>query len=164
VAGDVPATQGDRESLVLNYITPHGKWHIHSTYFDNLRMLTLSRGVEPCWLNDKDAERIGIKDNDWVEVYNNNGVMVTRAVVSARVQPGTCMIYHSPERTISVPKSQIRGGRRAGGHNSLTRTRINPVLLAGGYAQFTYGFNYWGPTGPNRDTHTVVRKLERLEW
>jgi nitrate reductase alpha subunit len=155
---------GDGESLVLNYITPHGKWHIHSTYYDNLRMLTLSRGMEPCWLNDKDAAAIGIQDNDWVEVFNDNGVMVTRTAVSARVQQGTCMIYHSPERTISIPKSQVRGGRRAGGHNSLTRTRINPVLLAGGQAQFTYGFNYWGPTGSNRDTFCVVKKLERLEW
>ena len=32
----------------LNYLTPHGKWHIHSTYGDNHRMLTLSRGIEPC--------------------------------------------------------------------------------------------------------------------
>jgi nitrate reductase alpha subunit len=160
--GVTPVEEGS--SLVLNYLTPHGKWHIHSTYYDNLRMLTLSRGMEPCWLNDKDAETIGIRDNDWVEVFNDNGVMVTRAAVSRRVQQGTCMIYHAPERTISIPKSQIRGRRRAGGHNSLTRTRINPVLLAGGQAQFTYGFNYWGPTGFNRDTFCVVQKLSRLEW
>ena len=43
-------------------------------------MLTLSRGVEPFWLNDKDAAEIGVLDNDWVEVYNDNGVIVTRAV------------------------------------------------------------------------------------
>ena len=154
----------DDQSLLLNYLTPHGKWHIHSTYSDNHRMLTLSRGIEPCWLNDKDAAKIGVEDNDWVEVYNDNGVVVTRASVSSRVQPGTCMIYHATERTLSVPKSQLRGKRRAGAHNSLTRTRINPVQLAGGYAQFTYNFNYWGPTGPNRDTHCLVRKLSKLEW
>ncbi|CAG0940593.1 nitrate reductase / nitrite oxidoreductase, alpha subunit Nitrobacter [Anaerolineae bacterium] len=163
--GDVVKSPVDSASLVLNYITPHGKWHIHSTYYDNHRMLTLSRGMEPCWINDKDAEQVGINDNDWVEVYNDNGVMVTRAAVSARVQRGTCMVYHAPERTISIPKSQIRGGRRGGAHNSLTRTRINPVQLAGGYAQFTYGFNYWGPIGIfTRDTYAVVRKLEKLEW
>ena len=163
--GDIVRSPNGDGTLVLNYITPHGKWHIHSTYYDNHRMLTLSRGIEPCWINDRDAERIGVRDNDWVEVYNDNGVMVTRAAVSARVQPGTCMVYHSPERTISIPKSQVRGGRRGGGHNSLTRTRINPVQLAGGYAQFTYGFNYWGPIGIfTRDTYVVVRRLERLEW
>ncbi len=163
--GDVVRSPQDENSIVLNYITPHGKWHIHSTYYDNHRMLTLSRGIEPCWINDRDADKIGVQDNDWVEVYNDNGVMVTRAAVSHRVQSGTCMIYHSPERTISIPKSQVRGGRRGGGHNSLTRTRINPVQLAGGYAQFTYGFNYWGPIGVfTRDTYAVVRKLEKLEW
>ncbi|HEX7110822.1 MAG TPA: nitrate reductase subunit alpha, partial [Mizugakiibacter sp.] len=30
--------------IVLNFITPHQKWGIHSTYTDNLIMLTLSRG------------------------------------------------------------------------------------------------------------------------
>ena len=59
--------------------------------------------------------------------------MVTRAVVSARIPQGICIIYHSPERTIGVPKSPLRGGRRAGGHNSLTRVRLKPVLMAGGY-------------------------------
>jgi len=165
LTGDIVESPVDDKSLVLNYITPHGKWNIHSTYKDNHRMLTLSRGMDPVWINDKDAERIGLVDNDWVEVYNDNGVVVTRANVSARVQPGTCLYYHAVERTIYVPKSQVRGGKRAGGHNSLTRTRINPVQVAGGYAQFTYMFNYWGPIGVfTRDTYTVIRKLDKLEW
>jgi nitrate reductase alpha subunit len=42
---------------------------------------------------------------------------------------------------------------------------MNPVQVAGGYAQFTFGFNYWGPIGIfTRDTHAVVRALEKLEW
>jgi nitrate reductase alpha subunit len=158
--GDLRNTEDDGRSIMLNYLTPHGKWHIHSTYYDNLRMLTLSRGIEPFWMNEEDAEEIGIVDNDWVEAYNDNGVVVTRAVVSHRVPRGVCIFYHSPERTISVPKSPLRGNRRAGGHNSLTRTRLKPVLMMGGYGQFTYGFNYWGPTGVNRDTHVMVRKLK----
>lgn len=163
--GDIVTSNVDDDCLVLNYITPHGKWNIHSTYKDNLRMLTLSRGMDPIWINDKEAEKIGLVDNDWVEVYNDNGVVVTRVAVSSRVQPGTCLYYHAVERTIYIPKSQERGGKRAGGHNSLTRTRINPILLAGGYAQFTYGFNYWGPIGiMTRDTYCVVKKLEKLEW
>jgi nitrate reductase alpha subunit len=151
-------------SKMLNYLTPHGKWHIHSTYGDNQRMTTLSRGVEPFWMNDHDAAEIGIADNDWVEVYNDHGVVVTRAVVSARIPPGVCIQYHSPERTFSVPKSPLRNYRRAGGHNSLTRTRLKPNLLVGGYGQFTFHFNYWGPIGCNRDTHVLVRKLPDLRW
>lgn len=161
---DLRFSQEVGRTIVLNYLTPHGKWHIHSTYGDNQRMTTLSRGVEPLWINDKDAEGIGIVDNDWVEVHNDNGVVVTRAAVSARIPPGVCIQYHSPERTYSVPKSPLRRQRRAGGHNSLTRTRLKPNLMAGGYGQFTYHFNYWGPVGCNRDTHILVRKLPELVW
>ncbi len=149
---------------MLNYLTPHGKWHIHSTYGDNHRMTTLSRGVEPFWINDKDAADLDIADNDWVEVHNDHGVVVTRAAVSARIPRGICIQYHSPERTYSVPVSPLRGYRRAGGHNSLTRIRLKPNLMMGGYGQFTYHFNYWGPTGVNRDTHILVRKLPELKW
>jgi len=151
-------------TLKLNFLTPHGKWHMHSTYGDNHRMTTLSRGVEPFWINDKDAASIDIADNDWVEVHNDHGVVVTRAAVSARLPRGLCIIYHSPERTLSVPKSPLRKHRRAGGHNSLTRTRLKPNLMVGGYGQFTYHFNYWGPTGCNRDTHILVRKCPELVW
>ncbi len=162
VTGDVDSTDKN-QSVLLNYITPHGKWHIHSTYGDNLRMQELSRGCYPAWIHPDDAKKIGVEDNDWVEVINDNGVVVTRIIVSSRIPRGTCWIYHSPERTVSVPKSNERG-RRGGGHNSLTRIKLNPLLLAGGYAQWTYGFNYWGPVGVNRDTFVLVKKLKKLEW
>ncbi len=151
-------------SMVLNLLTPHGKWHIHSTYGDTLRMKTLSRGVYPIWINDKDAAALGIEDNDWVEVFNDHGVVCTRSIVSARIPQRTCLIYHAPERTLSVPKSPERGNRRAGGHNSLTRARLKPLFMIGGYAQFTYGFNYWGPQGVNRDTFVIVKKLSQIKW
>jgi nitrate reductase alpha subunit len=146
--------------ITLNYLTPHGKWHIHSTYADDVPMLTLSRGIEPFWLNDRDADAIGVQDNDWVEAYNDNGVVVTRAAVSARLPRGICFHYHAPERTINVPKSPLRGGRRAGGHNSLTRLKLKPVLMAGGYAQFCYRFNDYGPPATDRDTWVIVHKLQ----
>jgi nitrate reductase / nitrite oxidoreductase, alpha subunit len=162
--GDLKHSKQEGKVKALNYLTPHGKWHIHSTYSDNHRMMTLSRGCEPLWMNDEDALELGIVDNDWVETYNDNGVVCTRAVVSHRIPKGVCIQYHSPERTLSVPKSPMRGGRRAGGHNSLTRIRLKPLLMVGGYGQFTYHFNYWGPTGVNRDTFVLVRKLEKVSW
>ncbi len=160
--GDLKQTLNEGDALVLNYLTPHGKWHIHSTYMENLRMLTLSRGCEPCWLSEVDAVKLGIQDNDWVEVYNDHGVYCTRAVVSARIPRGVCIVYHVPERTTGIPKSQIRGNKRAGGHNSCTRIHLKPNFLAGGYGQFSYHFNYWGPIAPNRDTHVVVKKMDKV--
>ncbi|MBL8861196.1 MAG: nitrate reductase subunit alpha [Planctomycetes bacterium] len=161
VTRDLVESRPRSGALVLNYLTPHGKWHIHSTYGDTLRMKTLSRGIDPLWLNDRDAAAHGISDNDWVEIFNDHGVVCTRAAVSARIPRGLCFLYHAPERTLSVPKSPERGDRRAGGHNSLTRARLKPLFMIGGYAQFTYAFNYWGPPGVNRDTYVVVKRLDR---
>jgi nitrate reductase alpha subunit len=157
---DLVETPADDRSLRLNYLTPHGKWNIHSTYGDNLRMLTLSRGLHPLWVSEQDAGALGIADNDWVEVVNDHGVVVTRAAVSARVPRGMAIQYHAPERTISVPRAPSRGGKRGGSHNSLSRVRLKPTLMLGGYGQISYGFNYWGPTGNNRDTYVLVRKLD----
>ena len=161
---DLVHTEASSGTLVLNYLTPHGKWHIHSTYGDTLRMKTLSRGCEPLWINDHDAGLIGIRDNDWVEVINDHGVVVTRCVVTARLPRGMCFIYHATERTLGVPRSPGRGMKRAGGHNSLTRTRLKPLFMIGGYGQFSYGFNYWGPQGVNRDTFVAIRKIENITW
>jgi nitrate reductase alpha subunit len=162
--GDLKETLKDGDALVLNYLSPHGKWHIHSTYMENLRMLTLSRGCEPCWMSEVDADKLGIKDNDWVEVYNDHGVYCTRAVVSARIPRGVCIVYHTVERTTGIPKSQVRGNKRAGGNNSVTRIHLKPNFLAGGYGQFSYHFNYWGPIAPNRDTHVTIKKMNKVAW
>ncbi|MBT4792327.1 MAG: nitrate reductase subunit alpha, partial [Halobacteriovoraceae bacterium] len=162
--GDLRKTESVGKSIRLNYLTPHGKWHIHSTYGDTNRMLTLSRGTEPFWISPEDAKEIGVEDNDYVEIYNDNGVIVTRANVSYRIPPGMCIVYHATERTYHVPKSPLRGNKRAGMNNSVTRVHLKPNLMVGGYGQFTYHFNYWGPTGVNRDTHILVRKLDKVSW
>ncbi|MFZ3072091.1 MAG: nitrate reductase subunit alpha [Thermodesulfobacteriota bacterium] len=151
------------DAIVANYITPHGKWQIHSSHYDNLRMLTLSRGGNCIWINDRDAESVGIRDNDWVEAYNDNGIFVCRAIVSARIPSGVVFAYHSMERTVNVPKAEQRNKIRGGFHNSLTRQRLKPTLMAGGYGQFSYGFNAWGPIPIIRDTTVLVRKMRNQE-
>ncbi len=162
--GDLKETIKEGKAKILNVLTPHGKWQIHSTYHENLRMLTLSRGIEPCWMSEVDAAEMDIKDNDWVEVYNDHGVYSTRACVSARIPRGVCIVYHAPERTTGTPKTQVRGGKRSGSHNSLTRIHLKPNILCGGYGQFSYHFNYWGPTAPNRDTHVTIKKMDKVEF
>ncbi|MCH7230572.1 nitrate reductase subunit alpha [Glycomyces sp. L485] len=147
---------GERE-VAVRFLTPHSKWSIHSEYQDNLLMLTLSRGGPTIWMSPADAEAIGAADNDWVEALNRNGVVAARLVVSHRMPTGTVYMYHAQERIIDVPKTETTG-KRGGIHNSLTRLLIKPTHLIGGYAQFSYAFNYTGPTGNQRDEVTVVRK------
>ena len=149
--------------IVLNWITPHQKWGIHSTYSDNLIMLTLSRGGPIIWLSEVDAAKAGIEDNDWVEVFNTNGALTARAVVSQRVPSGMTMMYHAQERIVNVPGSEITG-LRGGIHNSVTRTVLKPTHMIGGYAQLAWGMNYYGTIGSNRDEFVLVRRLANVRW
>jgi len=153
---------GNKE-LVLNWITPHQKWGIHSTYSDNLIMQTLSRGGPIVWISEDDAREGGIVDNDWIELFNVNGAIAARAVVSQRVKPGMAMMYHAQERIINVPGSEITG-TRGGIHNSVTRIVLKPTHMIGGYAQLSYGFNYYGTCGTNRDEFVIVRKMKKIDW
>jgi nitrate reductase alpha subunit len=143
--------------LTVRYLTPHSKWSIHSEYQDNLLMLTLSRGGPTIWMSEQDAARIAVRDNDWVEAVNRNGVVVARAVVSHKMPVGTVYMYHAQERVVDVPIAQA-SGRRGGIHNSLTRLLVKPSHLIGGYAQLSFAFNYLGPTGNQRDEVTVIRR------
>ena len=151
--------------VTLNFITPHQKWGIHSTYSDNLHMLTLSRGGPIVWMSETDAKKAGIRDNDWVEVFNSNGAITARAVVSQRVNDGMLMMYHAQEKIVNTPGSKITGAR-GGIHNSVTRTTVKPTHMIGAYAQQSYGFNYYGTVGSNRDEFVVVRKIEDqdIDW
>jgi nitrate reductase alpha subunit len=153
---------GNKE-IVLNFLTPHQKWGIHSTYTDNLLMLTLSRGGPIIWLSEVDAKAAGIEDNDWIETFNVNGSIAARAVVSQRVAVGSAMMYHAQEKHVNVPGSELTG-TRGGIHNSVTRAVMKPTHMIGGYAQQSYGFNYYGTVGSNRDEFVVVRKMENVDW
>jgi nitrate reductase alpha subunit len=149
--------------VVLNFITPHQKWGIHSTYTDNLLMLTLSRGGPIVWMSEIDAASAGIVDNDWVEAFNTNGALVARAVVSQRIKQGTLFMYHAQEKIVNVPGSQLTG-QRGGIHNSVTRAVVKPTHMIGGYVQQSYGFNYYGTVGSNRDEFVIVRKMTKVDW
>jgi nitrate reductase alpha subunit len=149
--------------VVLNFITPHQKWGIHSTYTDNLLMLTLSRGGPIVWISEIDARKAGIADNDWVEAFNLNGALAARAVVSQRVPEGMMLMYHAQEKIVNVPGSEITG-TRGGIHNSVTRAVVKPTHMIGGYAQQSYGFNYHGTIGTNRDEFVIVRRMAKVDW
>lgn len=160
---------GER-GVTVRYLTPHSKWSIHSAYQDNLHMLTLSRGGQTIWMSEKDAAKIGVADNDWIEAINRNGVVVARAIVSHRMPEGTVFMYHAQDRAVDVPRiegpddSAASGkpfngkGKRGGIHNALTRIMIKPSHLIGGYAQQSFALNYHGPTGNQRDEVTTIRR------
>ena len=41
---------------------------------------------------------------------------------------------------------------------------MKPTHMIGGYAQQSWGFNYYGTVGCNRDEFVVVRKMNKVDW
>ena len=72
-------------------------------------------------------------------------------------------MYHAQEKLVNVPGSPLTGNR-GGIHNSVTRAVLKPTHMIGGYAQLSYGFNYYGTVGSNRDEFVIVRKLSKVDW
>ncbi|MDP6482209.1 MAG: molybdopterin dinucleotide binding domain-containing protein, partial [Acidimicrobiales bacterium] len=129
--GDCSPSTAEANSKVFRFITPHGKWSIHSMFWDTWQMLNLFRGGQVVWINDEDAKEIDVKDNDWVEVYNENGICNVRAVVSGTIPRESVIMYHSSERHVAVPFSPLARKRaksdlRGGNNNAPTRIMMNP--------------------------------------
>ena len=151
-----------RGELLLNFLTPHQKWSIHSTFTENLLMLTLARGGSVIWLSEDDAKSAGIADNDWIEATNDNGAVAARAIVSQRVMSGSCMMYHAQEKLVNTPG--VGATKTRGIHNSVTRVIPKPTHMIGGYAHLSYSFNYYGTIGANRDETVIVKRMDRVDW
>ena len=149
--------------ITLNFLTPHQKWGIHSTYSENLRMLTLSRGGPHVWISETDAKKAGLVDNDWVEVFNTNGSIACRVIVSQRIPETMILMYHAQEKLVHTPATETTK-KRGGIHNSVTKAVLNPTHMIGGYAQLAYSFNYYGTVGSNRDEWVIVRKMSKVDW
>ena len=115
--GSVSASQAGTAQVAVRYLTIHNKWAIHSQYYDNLYMLTLGRGGQTIWMSPADADKIRVRDNEWVEAYNRNGIVAARAVVSHRIPEGTVFMHHAQERTMNTPVTESSG--RRGGHAQL---------------------------------------------
>ncbi len=155
--------ENNGKSITLRYMTPHQKWGIHTMFTDTNNMAQLFRGWQVVWMNEEDAASIGIKDNDWIEMYNRNGVVVARAVLTYRMPRGAVYMYHAQDRHMGVPGNTINKVR-GGTHNSVTRIYPKATHMIGGYSQLSYGFNYYGPTGSQRDTMAIIRPLKEVDW
>ena len=131
----------------LRWITPHGRWSIHSTWRDAKFQLRLQRGRPIVYLNPDEATARGLQDNDLIEVFNGHGSFQAHLNVTPRLQPGMAQMYHGWERYFLNS-----------GWQSPVTIRINPTQLAGGYGQLFFRLNYWGPTGSQRDTRVDIRK------
>jgi nitrate reductase alpha subunit len=102
-------------------------------------------------LSVQDAEGRGVRDGDFVEVYNDVGGFKVQAVVSSSVRPGQVIIYHSWENY------QFDGWRH---FKSVMASPMNPIELAGGYGHLRPGPALGAPGISDRDPRVEVRKAD----
>ncbi len=139
----------------LRWITPHGRWSIHSTYRDCKFQLRMQRGRPIVYLNPAEAAARGLADNDAVEVFNNHGSLVAHLCITPRLPPGMAQMYHGWEsymlkNALNIPFKN--------GWQSPCTVRIKPTQLIGKYGHVNFRLNYWGPTGNQKDTRVQVRR------
>lgn len=135
----------DQDAYPLRWITPHGRWSIHSTWRDAKYQLRLQRGRPIVYLSPAEANARGLTDNALVTVYNGHGSLVANLCISPRLPNGMAQMYHGWE------KYTLRAGWQ-----SPTTIRIKPTQLIGQYGHVNFRLNYWGPTGNQKDTRVEI--------
>lgn len=139
----------DADKYPLRFGTPHGRYGIHSTWKDNILQLRLQRGGPMIEISPVDAAARGIKDNDWVEVFNDHGRSVVRCKIRSGEQAGHVSMFHEPEMYMDL---------MGGTSQSPLPVRITPTALVGNYAHLKFKPNYYGPGGTQRDARVEVRR------
>ncbi|HNH35248.1 MAG TPA: molybdopterin-dependent oxidoreductase [Rhodocyclaceae bacterium] len=139
----------DADKFPLRFNTPHSRYAIHSTFKDNVQMLRLQRGGPSVEMSPADARARGIKDNDWVEVWNDHGRVICRVKVRKGEQNGRISMWHTPELYMDL----IEGSTQ-----SVCPVRISPTHLVGNYGHLVFRPNYYGPGGTQRDTRVEVKR------
>ena len=111
----------------FHLISPHPRWRTHSI-FNNIAWLreTFTQEVT---INASDAERLGIKMGDTVELYNDRGRIVVPAYVTERCMPGVLIVYEGAWMDLDD-----KGVDRAGNPDFLTLDEPSP---AGAFAYNT---------------------------
>ncbi|MGB8217769.1 MAG: molybdopterin-dependent oxidoreductase [Candidatus Methanoperedens sp.] len=143
----------DGTKYPLRFLTPHGRWSIHSLWRDAKYQLRLQRGYPVVYLNPDDAAARGLSDNDPVEIYNDSGTIIAHLCISPRMPVGLSLMYQGWERYTF----------KKGGFQSPMTIRIKPTQLVGGYGQLKFKPNYWGPTGNQKDTRVEIRKSKEVD-
>lgn len=127
-----PAEWLGNKSLTKDYpfhlLSPHPKYRIHSQ-MDNsfIRKLYKVNNREPIIINTKDAQKLGVKNGDTVEVYNDRGSLLAGVVVSEHI---SSMVVSIDEGAWYDPEDGGEFARCEAGHVNVLTSSIPTSNLA----------------------------------
>jgi DMSO reductase family type II enzyme molybdopterin subunit len=127
----------------------HNRWSIHSMNQTNKIILNTHRGEPFVFINDQDAAAKGIKNGDYVRLFNDCGSMVIQAKVSPAVRPGQLILYNGWE-----PYTH----RGWFSESDLEPGMVKWLHLAGGYGHLRYRIMHWQPIPVDRAITVDVEK------
>jgi len=127
----------------------HNRWSIHSLNTANHLMLETHRGAPHVVINDKDAEQLGVEDNEDVRIFNDQGEYRVAALISSSAQPGQVVMYNGFDN-YQFPDWK--------GPNDAEPGMIKWLHLAGGYGHLKYWTMQWQPCPVMRNTYVGIEK------
>jgi anaerobic dimethyl sulfoxide reductase subunit A len=121
----VPSFEGPQDPLAARYPFQLMGWHTkrrcHSIHDNNPDMEKLE--PHKVWINPADARKKNIREDDWVELFNDRGRMRIRAHVTERVIPGVLAVSQGAW----YERDEATGTDVHGCINTLTTARPTPL-------------------------------------
>lgn len=104
------------EKYPLIYLTGPSRYRVHGN-FSNARVMHELETEPSVRVNPKDAEARGIKDGDYVKIYNDRGHVIARCVFHNGVRPGV----------VDMDRGWQSDQYKSGHYNDLTHTKMEPA-------------------------------------
>lgn len=107
-----PLVEGQQNRLQkypFNLLSPNTKNRIHSQ-FGNLQVIRAIAPEPYATISLTDALKKGVREGDWIKVFNDRGSLVIKAKIAPRLRPGCIVIYNGYwHQENACPNSLSRG-------------------------------------------------------
>jgi len=130
-------------------VSCHARWSVHSVWRDTPMLLQLQRGEPALYLNPSDADRLGIPDGQWAELFNRHGRVRMRVKHSTMVRPRVAYYFHGWE-PYQFPEHRS--------YKFITPGLMNPLHFAGGEGHLGWRFLAFEPGTHVQDTRVGIRR------
>jgi DMSO reductase family type II enzyme molybdopterin subunit len=145
---DNPPQGGD---FPFEMTSGHNRWSIHSMNIVNKVIQETHRGKPHLGMNTDDARRLGIEDDEEVEISNDMGVFIAPVKLSPSVRPGQVVSYNGWE------PYQYRTWK---GASDVETGMVKWLHFAGGYGHLKYWPLQWQPVPFDRGIRVAVAKID----
>jgi len=137
----------------LQLISCHSRWSVHSIWRDTPMLMRLQRGEPALYVNPQDAEKYGVKDGEFSELFNDYGDVKMRIKVTAMVRPSVAYYFHAWEPH-QFPEHKS--------YKWITPGLMKPLHFAGGEGHLGWRFAIWEPGTAVQDTRIGLRPAKEF--